>query len=142
MNRTDLAALLGQEWQQPHCRARFASIGELYVTHGAECHKLVAGEEGIFCSLVDELCTQQEKADIRILLHAGHASSSGHDCIIIKSPDTDAGLYIQSPNQCQDALLYRYKAVTDIHRHHRYQTVTRYMSLQSTAWNACINMMR
>ena len=90
MNRTDLAALLGQEWQQPHCRARFAGIGELYVTHGAECHKLVAGEEGIFCSWVDELCTQQEKADIRILLHAGHASSSGHDCIIIKSPDTDA----------------------------------------------------
>ena len=77
MIQTDLAALLGQEWQQPHCRTRFAGIGELYVTHGAECHKLVAGEEGISCSWVDELCTQQEKADMRILLHGGHASSSG-----------------------------------------------------------------
>ena len=126
-NKTDLAALLVQEWQQPHCRAQFAGIGELYVTHGAECHKLVLGKEGISCSWVDKLCTQQEKAGTRILLHVGHASSSGHDCIIIKSPGTDARLHIQSPNQCHDALLYRYKAVTDIHRHYRHRTVTRCM---------------
>ena len=57
--------------------------------------------------------------------HPTACRSSGHDCI--KSPDTDARLHIQSPSQCQDALLYRYKAVTDIHRHHRHRTVTRCM---------------
>ena len=70
-----------------------ALVNRMIVTHGAECHKLVAGEEGISCSWVDELCTQQEEVDTRILLHASHASSGGHDCIIIKSPDTDARLY-------------------------------------------------
>ena len=43
-NKTDL---LVQWWQQPHCRAQFAGIDELYETHGAEYHKMVAGEEGI-----------------------------------------------------------------------------------------------
>ena len=47
------------------------------------------GENGIDCNRVDELCTQQEEADTLKLLHAGHASPNGHDCIAIKSPDTD-----------------------------------------------------
>ena len=50
-----------------------------------ECHKLTDGENGIDCNRVDELCTQQEEADT----HAGHASPNVHDCIVIKSPDTD-----------------------------------------------------
>ena len=53
-----------------------------------ECHKLTA-ENGIDCNRVDELCAQQEEGDTRILLHASHAVSNGHDCIAIKSPDTD-----------------------------------------------------
>ena len=51
-----------------------------------ECHKLTAGENGIDCNRVDELCARQEEADTRILLYASHAASSGHDCIAIKSP--------------------------------------------------------
>ena len=47
------------------------------------------GEHGIDCNRVDELCTKQEEADTLMLLHAGHASPNGHDCIVIKSPDTD-----------------------------------------------------
>ena len=54
-----------------------------------ECHKLTDGENGINCNRVDELCTKQEEADTLMLLHAGHASPNGHDCIVIKSPDTD-----------------------------------------------------
>ena len=54
-----------------------------------ECHKLTDGENGIDCNRVDELCIKQEEADTLMLLHAGHASPNGHDCTVIKSPDTD-----------------------------------------------------
>ena len=37
-------------------------------------------------------------------------------------------------SQCQDALLYRYKAVTDIHRHHRDRAVTRCMRTFAKHW--------
>ena len=57
-----------------------------------ECHKLTAGENGVDCNRVDELRAQQEEADTRILLHASHAASNGHDCIGIKSPDTDVAV--------------------------------------------------
>ena len=36
-----------------------------------------------------ELCTNQEEADTRMLLHAEHASQNGHQRIAIKSSDTD-----------------------------------------------------
>ena len=57
-----------------------------------ECHKLTAGENGIDCNRLDELCTQQEEADTRILLHTSHAPSNGYDCIAIKSPHTDVAV--------------------------------------------------
>ena len=53
-----------------------------------ECLKLTAGENGIDCNRVDELCTQQEESDTRILLYASHVASDAHDCIAIKSHDT------------------------------------------------------
>ena len=34
----------------------------------------------------------QEEADTRMLLHASHASSNGHECVVIKSPDTDVAV--------------------------------------------------
>ena len=85
-NKANLASFLVQEWQKPEYFVRFADFGSLFVTHGMECHKLNAGENGIDCNRVDELCAQQEEADTRILLHATHAASNGHDCIAIKSP--------------------------------------------------------
>ena len=39
-----------------------------------------------------ELCTNQEEADTRMLLHAEHASQNGHQRIAIKSSDTDVEL--------------------------------------------------
>ena len=41
---------------------------------------------------MDELCTQEEEADSRILLHDSHAASNGHDCIVLNSPDTDVAV--------------------------------------------------
>ena len=88
-NKANIAYFLVQEWQKPEYFVMFADFGSLFVTHGMECHKLTAGENRIDCNSVDELCAQQEEADTRILLHASHAASNGHDCIAIKSPDTD-----------------------------------------------------
>ena len=91
-NKANLASFLVQEWQTPEYFERFADFGSLFVTHGMECHKLTAGENGIDCDKVDELCKQQDEADTRILLHASHAASNGHDCVAIKSPDTDVAV--------------------------------------------------
>ena len=85
-NKANLASFLVQEWQKPEYFVKFADFGSLFVTHGMDCHKLTAGENGIDCNRVGELCAQQEEADTRILLHASHAASNGHDCIAIKSP--------------------------------------------------------
>ena len=83
-----------QEWQKPEYFVRFADFGSLFVAHGMECHKLTAGENGIDCNRVDELCPQQEEADTRIQLHASHAASNGHDCIAIKPFDTDVAVLV------------------------------------------------
>ena len=76
-----------------------------------ECHKQTDGENGIDCNRVDELCIKQEEADTRMLLHAGHASPNGHDCIVIKSPDTDV-----------DVLTLRYVTAYDLRTHWNHQT--------------------
>ena len=91
-NKANLAYFLVQEWQKPVYFVRFADFVSLFVTQGMECHKLTATENGIDCNRVDELCTQQEEGDTRILLHASHAASNGHDCIPIQSPDTDVAV--------------------------------------------------
>ena len=57
-NKANLASFLVQEWQKPEYFVRFADFGSLFVTHGMECHKLTAGENGIDCNRLDELCTQ------------------------------------------------------------------------------------
>ena len=50
---------------------------------------MTAGENGLDCNRLDELCAQQEEVGTRILLHTSHAASNGHDCIAIKSSDAD-----------------------------------------------------
>ena len=67
----------------------YADLGSLYVTHGKECHLITVSENVITSTRIDELCTKQEEAYTRILLHASHAAPQGHKCIIIRSPDTD-----------------------------------------------------
>ena len=91
--RRILHIFLVQERQKPEYFVRFAEFGSLFVTHGMECHKLTAGENGIDCNRVDESCAQQEEADTRIIIYASHAASNGHDCIAIKSPDTDVAVF-------------------------------------------------
>ena len=69
INKANIASFLVQGWQKPEYFVRFADFGSLFATHGMECHKLTAGENGIDCNRLDELYTQQEEADTRIVLH-------------------------------------------------------------------------
>lgn len=77
-NNINLASFLVNKWQQPQYIPVFKDFGTLYITHGTEHLKLAAGDDGTICSRVHELCTQQEEADIRILLHANHAATDGY----------------------------------------------------------------
>ena len=85
-NKANIASFLVQKWQKPEYFVMLADFGSRFVTHGMECHKLTGRENRIDCNRVDYLCSQQEESDTRILLHASHAASNGHDCIAIKSP--------------------------------------------------------
>lgn len=122
-NKTNVAAFFLQEWQHQDYFTNLARLHTLYVTHGEECHMLTALDNNIACSKVDNLCTKQEEADTRMLLHASHAASDGHTCIIIKSPDTDvAVLACYFSHQIDARLLFctgtkqrqRYIDITDV----------------------------
>ena len=117
-NKANLASFLVQGWQKPEYFVRFADFGSLFVTHRMERHKLTAGENGIDCNRLDELCTQQEEADTRIILHTSHAVSNVHDGIAVKSPDTDVAVractFSHSMHQCQYAILYRFEATKEV----------------------------
>ena len=107
-NKSKLASFLLKEWQQQHYLAKLRRFGTFYVTHSSECHKRTAGENGVDCCRVDELCTSQEEADTRMLLHASHASSNGHDCVVIKSPDIDIAVISCALSQDINARLLFY----------------------------------
>lgn len=104
-NKTQLASFLVNEWQRSEYVPRFAGLGILYVTHGSECHMLVPGDKCINSVRVEELCTEQEEADTRVLLHASHMASQGYRCIIIRSPDTDIAVLACSFSHDIDARL-------------------------------------
>ena len=95
------------------CKVR-TDFGSLCVTHGIECHLLTAGENGIDCNREDELCTQHEEADTRMQLHFGHASPNGHDCIVIKSTDTDVDVLTCTFSHSINANMYPYEATKEV----------------------------
>lgn len=60
-----------------------------FFTHGADCHKfLVDSHNTLKIESVQELYSNQEEADARLILHAQHASTT-HNSVTIRSPDTD-----------------------------------------------------
>ena len=76
-NKMTLAHFLAKEWQEPSYVAMYADLGPMYVTHDEECLLISVSENVITSTRIDELCTKQEEANTRILLHACHAAS--HD---------------------------------------------------------------
>ena len=62
---------------------------ELFVSHGKMCHQLSTNSgEDVLIEECEELYSDHEEADTRLLLHAKQASRS-HNHVIIRSPDTD-----------------------------------------------------
>lgn len=89
-NKTILTKLLLELWKLPKY-ANSLQNRQLYFVSDEECFCLTS-TDGLTteCVKVEELCSSQEEADTRIILHCFHAStnsSSGN--IIVRSPDTD-----------------------------------------------------
>lgn len=64
----------------------------VFFTHGPDCHEFyVDCTNTLKVKVVQELFSNQEEADTRLILHANHASSD-HQTITIRSPDTDVFL--------------------------------------------------
>ena len=62
---------------------------ELFVSHGKMCHQLSTNSgEDVLIEECEELYSDHEEADTRLLLHAKQASRN-HNHVIIRSPDTD-----------------------------------------------------
>ena len=88
-NKTGLLIFLIREWSENAVYAEKIKDRTLFVTHGDNCTKLTSSNGTINVCTVLELCSNREEADTRMLLHANHASQNGHQCIAIRSSDTD-----------------------------------------------------
>ena len=65
-----------------------------YVTHGDQCHRIIADHElGVVSQIVQDLSCDHEEADTRIALHCKHATRPGHS-ILVQSPDTDVAIIL------------------------------------------------
>ena len=93
-NKENLLHFLVQEWSsRPYAATRLSAGGSLFVTDGMTCYQLTCNRDGqLLKQVVPELKSSHEEADTRLILHAAHAGRSGHECIIIKSPDTDVAV--------------------------------------------------
>lgn len=81
-SNTNLMHFLSHEW----ATARFSEKihhRSLFVTHGCNCTRITVVEGRIISTLMQDLESNQEEADTRMLLHALHASSNGHAQVCI-----------------------------------------------------------
>ena len=82
-NKNALVKFICSEWKKVDYLEKIASKN-LFVTDGESVFNLSENS----CSLVEELTSNHEEADTRMVLHAKHASESSSK-ILISSPDTD-----------------------------------------------------
>lgn len=81
--KTSLIRFVVQHWQTTSSRARLEDK-ELHVTCGKRCYKITADK------VEEELRSEQEEADTRLLLHAQHAANEQrYRSIIVSSENTD-----------------------------------------------------
>ena len=97
-NKTGLLNFLAREWSQNAVYAEKIKERTPFITHGDNCTKLSASDGTITACTVLELCSNQEEADTRMLLHANHASQNGHQHIAIRSSDTDVEVSLLLPS--------------------------------------------
>ena len=85
LNKGSLIKFVVDHWSKPSCRSKLQHK-TLYATRGKRCYKLTtesAQEEE------EELRSDQEEADIPLLLHTRHATKEPFNAIVISSEDTD-----------------------------------------------------
>ena len=87
-NKTQLAHFLFKEWSS-NKYPRKLRFQKFAVSHGEEWHLLSVQENQIISEPVEDLFSNQEEADTRLLLHAKNAADEGHSKIIIKPSDVD-----------------------------------------------------
>ncbi|XP_066924012.1 uncharacterized protein [Clytia hemisphaerica] len=85
-NKEELLSFLRKHWSTFYPTA-FKSKTVL-ITDGSKCFSMVPGIEKLDVQQVNELSSDHEEADSRMLLHYHHAKSSASN-IVIRSPDTD-----------------------------------------------------
>ena len=89
-NKEHLVEFLFETWQDLYLQTNV----KLIISHGIHCHQLTWDPNGK-CHVedVEELISDHEEADTRLLLHAKHASDTGdHSSVVIRSPDTDVAI--------------------------------------------------
>ncbi|KAG1703643.1 hypothetical protein GQR58_004122 [Nymphon striatum] len=83
-NKECLVTFLVKEWQEEKHRKKL-NDKSLFVTRGKLCYHVTSSGTQI----ASDLESTQEEADIRMLLHAAHASRSDYEAIVVVSDDTD-----------------------------------------------------
>lgn len=84
-NKTSLVRFVVQHWQTALSRERLGDK-ELHVTCGSRCYKMTTER----VEEEEELKSEQEEADTRLLLHVQHAANERrYRSIIVSSEDTD-----------------------------------------------------
>ncbi|KAG1688581.1 hypothetical protein GQR58_008035 [Nymphon striatum] len=73
-----------KEWQEEKHRKKL-NDKSLFVTRGKLCYHVTSSGTQI----ASDLESTQKEADIRMLLHAAHASRSDYEAIVVVSDDTD-----------------------------------------------------
>ncbi len=79
---------------------------ELFVSHGKMCHQFSTNNrDEVQIEECEELYSDHEEADTRLLLHAKQASRT-HDHIVIRSPDTDVFILLLGHKPAIPTALY------------------------------------
>ena len=129
-NKTQLIAFINAQWKEPRCRKRLQeNMVVMYVTCGITCFRLTSDDT----VEVKELCSTQEEADTRMLLHAHHIADHKYQSVIISSMDTDVRILCIA--FCKDISVPMYqKSGTD--------TRTTFVDIRAAAAALGVNMCR
>ena len=99
-NKNSLIAFVVPEWKKEEYRLKIGSK-DVFVIDGEKVFKINQNE----VSQIEELESNYEEADTRMVLHANHASST-YEKIMISSPDTDVFVICLSVHHLIDANIY------------------------------------
>jgi hypothetical protein len=77
-----------EDWSSDAYKSRIRGR-QIYISLGQVCHRISVYDDQVENNKVQELCSNHEEADTKLLLHAKHAADTGSRTVVIKSNDTD-----------------------------------------------------